>query len=115
MTMLIEYFPQHYGCSQLCSPQYNNLYCIYLVEDPSPEFTALRDYIDCHNVLKLPSFQPSCLLQSYSPEMEREFQEKLKLHKVFTSNRVANIDVFSLCHSAFSFRTNVAKFMKFYD
>ena len=66
----------------MCSYQYNNVYFISLVEDPSPEFTALRDYIDCRNVLKLSSFQPSCLLQSYYPEMEREFQEKLKLHKV---------------------------------
>ena len=59
-----------------------------LVEDPSPEFTSLRDYVDCQNALKLRCFQPPLILGPYSSEVERECQEKLKIGKV----RIVAID-----------------------
>ena len=52
------------------------------VEDPSPELTALRDYVDCRNALQLPCFQFPLIHQSYSHEIEKECQEKLKINKV---------------------------------
>ena len=54
------------------------------VEDPNEEFTALRDYVDCRNALKLnlPCFQAPHIHQAFSQVMEGECRTKLKLTKV---------------------------------
>ena len=52
------------------------------MEDPSPEFTALRDIIDCQNALQLSCFQPPQILKPYSSEIEKICQQKLKINKV---------------------------------
>ena len=52
------------------------------VEDPSDEFRALRDFVDCRNALKMACFQPPAVHEGFGREMERECNEKLKLHKV---------------------------------
>ena len=58
-------------------------YCFFLlVEDPSPEFVALRDYVDCQNARKLQCFQPHQILSPYSQEIERQCRNKLKIGKV---------------------------------
>lgn len=54
----------------------------FLVEDPSPEFVALRDYVDCQNALKLQCFRIPQILEPYSTEIEKECQSKLKMNKV---------------------------------
>ncbi len=62
-------------CSVCCHCQFS-----LLVEDPSPEFTCLRDYVDCQNALKLLCLRsPIC---PYTSVLEKECQEKLKIGKV---------------------------------
>ena len=57
------------------------------VEDPSDEFRALRDFVDCRNALKMTCFQPPAVHEGFGREMERECNEKLKLHKVRSGGR----------------------------
>ena len=52
------------------------------VEDPSPEFSTIRDYVDCKNAMNFECFQLPMILEPYSAEMEKICREKLKLHKV---------------------------------
>ena len=52
------------------------------MEDPSDEFRALRDFVDCRNALKMACFQPPAVHEGFGREMERECNDKLKLHKV---------------------------------
>ena len=52
------------------------------VEDPSDEFVALRDFVDCRNAMKMESFQPPKVHQPFSKELEESCRQKLKLHKV---------------------------------
>ncbi|XP_076356515.1 histone acetyltransferase 1 [Tachypleus tridentatus] len=51
------------------------------VEDPSEEFTRLRDFVDSKNSSKLTSFQSENLLKGFSKEMVSEAQETLKMNK----------------------------------
>ena len=52
--------------------------------DPHEEFTALRDYVDCRNALKLnlSCFKAPHIHQAFSQVMEEECRTKLKLTKV---------------------------------
>lgn len=51
------------------------------VEDPADTFVRLRDYVDCVNCSKLPSFAVELLRQGWSEKMAKEAQEKLRLNK----------------------------------
>lgn len=51
------------------------------VEDPADNFVRLRDYVDCLNCSKLPSFSVDSLQQGWSDRMAKEAQEKLRLNK----------------------------------
>ncbi|XP_067138521.1 histone acetyltransferase type B catalytic subunit [Centruroides vittatus] len=51
------------------------------VEDPSDNFTRLRDFVDAKNCLKLTSYSQENLRKGFSEEMKLEAQEKLKLTK----------------------------------
>ena len=51
------------------------------VEDPSEEFTRLRDYVDCKNCAHLMSFQTTELKKGWNEDMVKEAQEKFKLAK----------------------------------
>ena len=53
------------------------------VEDPSDEFCALRDFVDCRNALKMACFRPPAVYEGFGAEMEKECKERLKLHKVW--------------------------------
>ncbi|XP_043242983.1 histone acetyltransferase type B catalytic subunit-like isoform X1 [Amphibalanus amphitrite] len=50
------------------------------VEDPSDNFTRLRDFVDCRNCAKLAAFQPKKLMQGFVPEMAEEAKKCLKLN-----------------------------------
>ena len=52
------------------------------MEDPSDEFGALRDFVDCRNAMKMECFQPPKIHQPFSKELEELCRQKLKLHKV---------------------------------
>ena len=52
------------------------------VEDPSDEFRALRDFVDCQNALKLSSFRPPKIHRPYMEAAEAECRTKLKLQRV---------------------------------
>ena len=52
------------------------------MEDPSDEFVALRDFVDCRNAMKVESFQSPKIHQPFSKELEELCRQKLKLHKV---------------------------------
>ena len=56
--------------------------CFLLVEDPSDEFTRIRDFVDAKNCLKLGSFSKEKLHQGFSAEMIEEAQRELKINKV---------------------------------
>ncbi|XP_062519502.1 histone acetyltransferase type B catalytic subunit-like [Corticium candelabrum] len=51
------------------------------VEDPSDEFTGLRDYVDAGNCSRLSSFQPSAMKSGFSQEMALQAQKQLKINK----------------------------------
>nr|SVE86764.1 EOG090X06NC [Daphnia similis] len=51
------------------------------VEDPSDEFTRLRDFVDAQNCKKLPSFSKEKLHQGFTAEMVDEAQRDLKINK----------------------------------
>jgi len=51
------------------------------VEDPSDNFTRLRDFLDCKSCLKLPSYQPEKLHEGFSEDMAKEAQSKLNINK----------------------------------
>nr|CAG4639199.1 EOG090X06NC [Daphnia magna]SVE80131.1 EOG090X06NC [Daphnia magna]SVE81329.1 EOG090X06NC [Daphnia magna]SVE82507.1 EOG090X06NC [Daphnia magna] len=51
------------------------------VEDPSEEFTRLRDFVDSQNCKKLPSFSKEKLHQGFNAEMVDEAQRDLKINK----------------------------------
>ncbi|XP_074605362.1 histone acetyltransferase 1 [Brevipalpus obovatus] len=51
------------------------------VEDPSEEFSHLRDFVDCELCMELKSFQDSELKKGFSEEMVRETQAKYKLNR----------------------------------
>ena len=77
----------HVPSAQLLQAVYDDLLLNPLVlditvEDPSDEFVALRDFIDCRNAQKLESFQPPKVHQPFSEELEELCRQKLKLHKV---------------------------------
>lgn len=66
-------------------------------EDPDEEFIAMRDFLDCKNCLKLPSFQPDQLNQGWSDTIAKEAQEKLRLcqrqaRKVYEILKLRNLD-----------------------
>ena len=78
---------QHTHAAQLLQSVYDDLtpdprVLDITVEDPSDEFRALRDFVDCRNALKMACFQPPAVHEGFGREMERECNEKLKLHKV---------------------------------
>ena len=78
----------HTHCSaQLLQAVYDNLLfnpqiLDITVEDPSDEFVALRDFVDCRNAMKMESFQSPKIHQPFSKELEELCRQKLKLHKV---------------------------------
>lgn len=51
------------------------------VEDPSQDFQYLRDYVDCENMMKLPSYQPAQLKKGWSEDMATEARSKFKINK----------------------------------
>lgn len=51
------------------------------VEDPSEECQYLRDYVDVSNCAKLSGWSKQDLLKGYSPAMEKQVYEELKLCK----------------------------------
>ncbi|XP_013139700.1 PREDICTED: histone acetyltransferase type B catalytic subunit [Papilio polytes] len=51
------------------------------VEDPSPEFQRIRDYVDAKNCESLSAFQPAKLMQGFSSEMEKQACKKFKINK----------------------------------
>lgn len=51
------------------------------VEDPSENFQRVRDFVDCKNCMRLPSFQKDELLQGFSEKMRIEAREKLFLNR----------------------------------
>lgn len=57
--------------------------CDITVEDPSEEFSALRDFVDCRNALKLDGLKPSEVNKPFAESAERDLRDKLKLQKVF--------------------------------
>ena len=52
------------------------------VEDPSDEFTALRDVVDIRNGLGLEALRPPLVHQEFSKDTERVCRERLKLNRV---------------------------------
>ena len=77
--------------------------CFLLVEDPSDEFTRIRDFVDAKNCLKLGSFSKEKLHQGFSAEMIEEAQRELKINKVsvcffFSENLEAIIYIFVHLH-----------------
>lgn len=69
----------------LLSQRFNYVLCKYYyfsVEDPADSFVMLRDYVDCINCSKLPSFAPEKLITGFSEEMRHEAQSKFKICKV---------------------------------
>ena len=52
------------------------------MEDPSDDFSALRDFVDCRNALKLNSFRPPNVHRPYAESARSECRKKLKLQKV---------------------------------
>lgn len=53
----------------------------FTVEDPTLEFTKLRNVVDTQVCLKLPSFSKEKVLQGFSKEMVQEANDKYKLNK----------------------------------
>lgn len=51
------------------------------VEDPSEEFTRIRNYIDVKLCMKLSSFAPENLKKGFTDEMANEALEKCKISK----------------------------------
>jgi len=51
------------------------------VEDPSDNFCQLRNYVDCLNCVKLPSFSKENLVKGWSKEMETEACKVYKIHR----------------------------------
>ncbi len=58
--------------------------CVYFltVEDPSEEFTRLRDFVDAQNCKKLSSYSKEKLQQGFNAEMVEDAQRELKINKV---------------------------------
>ena len=52
------------------------------VEEPSDDFVALRDYLDCRNALTLSCFQPPVIHEPFGDHTVQECRERLKLNKV---------------------------------
>lgn len=50
-----------------------------VAEDPSDYFIHLRDFVDCVNCSRLPSFRPDVICRGYSKEMQMEAHKRLKL------------------------------------
>ena len=61
------------------------------VEDPSDDFVALRDYLDCRNALTLSCFQPPVIHELFGDHTVQECRERLKLNKVCAWARVAGM------------------------
>lgn len=66
-------------------------------EDPDEEFIAMRDYLDCVNCMKLPTFQPDNLKLGWSEKLAKESQEKLRLcqrqtRKIYEILKLRSID-----------------------
>ena len=84
------------------------------VEDPSDEFTAVRDFVDCKDALKLECFQPPKVHQPFSEEIEAQCRQKLKLQKV---NRIG-LCISTQCHYCgvvFSlYRNSLGECMKYF-
>lgn len=51
------------------------------VEDPSDEFTRIRNFVDVKLCMKLPSFAPEKLRLGFSAEMEKDALDKCKISK----------------------------------
>nr|CAG4640040.1 EOG090X06NC [Daphnia pulex]SVE84882.1 EOG090X06NC [Daphnia pulex] len=51
------------------------------VEDPSEEFTRLRDFVDAQNSKKLSSYSKEKLQQGFNAEMVEDAQRELKINK----------------------------------
>ncbi|XP_013186287.1 histone acetyltransferase type B catalytic subunit [Amyelois transitella] len=51
------------------------------VEDPSPDFQRIRDYVDVKNCETLPAFQPAQLHQGFSQDMANQARSKFKINK----------------------------------
>ena len=52
------------------------------MEDPSDEFTALRDVVDIRNGLGLEALRPPLVHQEFSKDTARVCRERLKLNRV---------------------------------
>eukprot|EP00117_Sycon_ciliatum_P042257 scpid82954/ scgid30758/ Histone acetyltransferase type B catalytic subunit; Histone acetyltransferase 1 len=52
------------------------------VEDPSDDFTKLRDFVDCRNCATLASFQEPHIHGAFSTDMAEEAREKFRLNKM---------------------------------
>ena len=66
------------------------------MEDPSEEFTRLRDFVDSRNCRKLTSYSKEKLQQGFTSEMAEEAQRELKINKVFVKLRIASFILMSL-------------------
>jgi histone acetyltransferase 1 len=65
-------------CSDLCSdPSTHDI----TVEDPSEAFVQLRDFVDCRNALRLPTFQPPTIHGPFQGVISATARDTLKLHK----------------------------------
>ncbi|GAB6019378.1 hypothetical protein CHUAL_000964 [Chamberlinius hualienensis] len=51
------------------------------VEDPSEQFTRLRDFVDAKNISALPSFSKEFLKNGFTTNMAEEAQQLLKINK----------------------------------
>ena len=51
------------------------------VEEPSDDFVALRDYLDCRNALTLSCFQPPVIHEPFGDHTVQECRERLKLNR----------------------------------
>lgn len=77
------------------------------VEDPSPEFQRVRDYVDALNCTSLPAFSAENLRAGYSKDMEREARNKYKINKLQTRR------VFEILRLRETDRANEAAYRKY--
>ncbi|XP_004931327.2 histone acetyltransferase type B catalytic subunit [Bombyx mori] len=73
-------------CAQMLQAVYSHFIIIpevidLTVEDPSPDFQRVRDYVDAKNCERLPAFQPAALYLGFSAEMAIQARNKFKINK----------------------------------
>lgn len=58
------------------------LFVFLIVEDPTDDCQAVRDYVDLCRCEQLNIFTPEKLKNGFTKELETELRAKLKIHKV---------------------------------